>query len=333
MLRGTSVRPLLTIAIPTFDRLRWLSLTLTEVIKQTAEVTAGTLEVVVSDNCSADGTWPYLQGIASQFPFVRLNRNATNIGAEANFHLLPKLATGSYLHILGDDDLLEPGTLARIVEALQDRPDYLIINFDIYDNSFQVCLQTNRLNVTEDDVFLDHNACLRRIDPMAMSFISMWVGRREFFNAIPDEKYRYLANFGMSVQGDRYFGIVQFPKGKLIAAPCLRTRKDTEFNNDVYFSWFLHGGAEVFRLLVEEGVLPKATVRAQKGQLLRKHGLSRIRYERRKGIFRRAETYKLLRDDYGDLPDFWLLCVPAMFIPGLGKVIELTHWLLGRSDS
>ena len=82
MLRGTSVRPLLTIAIPTFDRLRWLSLTLTEVIKQTAEVTAGTLEVVVSDNCSADGTWPYLQGIASQFPFVRLNRNATNIDAE-----------------------------------------------------------------------------------------------------------------------------------------------------------------------------------------------------------------------------------------------------------
>src|SRR5450631_1303630 len=234
--------------------------------------------------------------------------------------------------MIGDDDLLEPDTLRRIFDALQDEPDYLILNFDVYDGVLEKCKQRNRLNVLEDEVFQDQDACLRRIDAMAMSFISMWVARREFFNLIPDEKYRYFANWGMSVQADRYFGISRFPKGKLIAASCLRTRENSEFNDDVYFSWFLHGSAQVFRYASETGMLSKASIRTHKDRLLRRDALPRLRYERRKGILKRAETYKLLRADYGELPIFWLLCVPTMFTPGLGKLMLLALRLFGRAD-
>lgn len=325
--------PILTIAIPTFNRVRWLSLTLPAIIEQASGVPSGTIEVVVSDNCSTDDTWTFLQEIAARAPFVRLNRNEENIGGEANFHLLPKLATGRYIQMIGDDDLIKPGTLRLILDALQDEPDYLIMNFDIYDGVLENCKQANRLNVWEDEVFRNQYDCLKRIDAMAMSFISMWVGRREFFNTIPDEKYRYFANWGMSVQADRFVGISRFPKGKLISVPCLNTRENSDFNEELFFPWFIHGGAEVLRYAEESRVLSKKYARTLKARLLRRHALGRIRYQRLKGIFKRAETYRILRADYGELWVFWLLCVPTMFTPGLSKMIGLARLLLGRADS
>lgn len=325
--------PILTIAIPTFNRIRWLSLTLPAIIEQAKEFPAGDIEVVVSDNCSADGTLAYLQELAKQFPFLRLNCNERNIGAEANFYLLPKLATGRYLYMIGDDDLFEAGALRRILDALQDGPDYLVINFDVYDAQLEKCMKKNNLNVSADEAFAHQDACLARTDPVSMSFISMWVGRREFFNAISEEKYHYFAKWGMSVQADRYFGINRFPRGKLIATSCLRTRQNTDFNDRDYFLWFLHGSAEIFRYAGESGVLSKASIRTRKGLILRRNALQRIRYERRKGIFRRGETYRLLCADYGDLWTFWLLCIPTMFTPGLGKLISVARWLVGRAKS
>jgi glycosyltransferase involved in cell wall biosynthesis len=332
ILQRILLMPFLTIAIPTFNRIRWLSLTLPAIIEQVKEFPVADIEVLVSNNCSTDDTWAFLQETAKQVPFIRLNHNETNIGSEAHFYLLPKLATGRYLYMIGDDDLFEPGALRRILEALQDGPDYLVINFDVYDALLEKCLRRNNLKAFADEAFANQDACMARIDAMAMSFISIWVGRREFFNIISEEKYRYFSNWGMSIQADRYFGISRFPKGKLIATSCLRARQTTELNHQEFFLWFLHGSVEVFRYAEESGVLSKANIRSIKSLLLRRVALKRIRWERRNGIFKRGETYGLLRADYGELLTFWLLGVPTMFTPGLGKLISVARWLLGRAE-
>jgi len=252
--------------------------------------------------------------------------------AEANFYRLPKLAAEKYLYMIGDDDLLKQGALSRIVGELRREPDYLIVNYDVYDAALERCVKANKLRVTDNQDSVDPMKCLQYMDGSAMSFLSGWAARREFFNAISEERYRYFAQWGMSIQADRYFGIWRFPKGKLLATPCLKTRQNTDFNDDNFFSWFLHGSAEVFRYAQGEGVLPKEGIRRRKAILLRGYALQRIRYERRKGTFKRQATYSMLRADYGELWSFWLLCVPTMFVPGLGTALTVARRLLGRKD-
>jgi glycosyltransferase involved in cell wall biosynthesis len=327
------VTPSLTIAVPTYNRKRWLSLTLPEIIEQAREVPPGDIEVVVSDNCSSDGTWEYLQELASKVCFLKIHRNETNIGAEANFYLLPTLASGRYLHMIGDDDLLISGALSRIRSALRDEPDYVVINFDLYNSTLDKCARKNQLNAFQDQVFDGPEDCLSRVDAMTAGFISMWVAKREFFNVIPEEKFHYFAKWGMSIQSDRYFGISRFPKGRLVAESCLRTRQNTDLRDDVFFSWFMTGSAEVFSYTASVGVLSNSVILTLKRRLLLKNALQRVRYERRTGMFKSAETYRLLRADYGNFLEFWLLCVPTMFTPGLGFMINILRRLLGRADS
>jgi glycosyltransferase involved in cell wall biosynthesis len=324
--------PFLTIAVPTYNRLRWISLTLPVIVEQAKEFPEGAIEIVISDNCSTDETWTYLQEMASRVSFFRLNRNEKNIGSEANFYLLPQLATGRYLWMIGDDDLLKPDALRKVMSALQDEPGYLIVNSDVYDARLKECMRANSLNADKDEEFATREACLARIDALAMSFLSMWVGRREFFNAISAEKHLYFSQWGMSIQADRYFGIERFPKGKLLAAICLSTRQNTEFKDEDYFGWFLHGSAEVFRYAGEMGILSKTEIQKRKDTLLKRDGLRRVRYERRKGIFKRSKTYAMLRADYGDLTSFWVLGVPTMFAPGLGTALTVVRRLFGRKD-
>jgi hypothetical protein len=219
------------------------------------------------------------------------------------------------------------------MEALKEEPDYLIVNHDVYDAGLERCLKRDNLGTVSDEDFSTLDACLNRIDAMAMSYISMWVGRREFFNRITEEKYRYFAQWGMSIQADRYFGVNRFPTGKLISTPSLRARQNTDFNEEAYFCCFLHGSAEVFRYTEEAGVLSSDACRARRSLLLRRHALKRIRFERRTGIFARRKTYEMLRSDYGDLGVFWLLCVPMMYMPGVGSLLKLARRLLGRSEA
>jgi len=55
--------------------------------------------------------------------------------------------------MIGDDDLLISGALSRIRSALRDEPDYVVINFDLYNSTLDKCARKNQLNAFQDQVF------------------------------------------------------------------------------------------------------------------------------------------------------------------------------------
>lgn len=117
--------PLLTIAIPTWNRATFLALNL-EQLAQELQNFGGTVEVLVSDNASSDGTPQVLaDAIAGGMP-VRYIRNAENIGSDANIAQCFNLAQGKYVLILGDDDLFVDGALPWLLERL-GRNDYGVV--------------------------------------------------------------------------------------------------------------------------------------------------------------------------------------------------------------
>ena len=110
-------RPLLTLAIPSYNRSANLALLLRMIAPQLAELPQ--IELIVSDNASPDDTEQVMQVFLREGLRCRYIRNETNIGADPNFLQCYDQAKGKYVWIFGDDDVLFPGALAHIVGYLQ----------------------------------------------------------------------------------------------------------------------------------------------------------------------------------------------------------------------
>jgi N-acetylglucosaminyl-diphospho-decaprenol L-rhamnosyltransferase len=77
-------------------------------------------EVILVDNASADGT---VAAVRARFPSVRLIANDDNVGfPKANNQALP-LVRGEYVLFLNPDSELAPGTIERMVAALEGFPE------------------------------------------------------------------------------------------------------------------------------------------------------------------------------------------------------------------
>ncbi len=111
--------PVLTIAIPTWNRSPYLQLNLVQLRKEMATLPHGLIELIISDNASEDATQSVIATAVSGGLSVSNVRNSANIGSDANIAQCFNLARGRYVLILGDDDLLVDGALASLVSLLE----------------------------------------------------------------------------------------------------------------------------------------------------------------------------------------------------------------------
>ena len=116
---GTNARPLLTIAIPTYNRAAELS----ELLDVLRPQVRPNVEVFVSDNASTDETSAVLteaqQQYASSGAHLQVYRHETNTGADANFAFCYEQSQGHFFWMCGDDDRIVPGALAQVLALLQ----------------------------------------------------------------------------------------------------------------------------------------------------------------------------------------------------------------------
>ena len=118
-------RPKLSLCITTYNRAEWLSTNL----KNWAAlypVPMSDVELLVCDNASTDHTGevvnPYLN--CSDFSYAR---HEQNVGMLGNLRVTADHARGKYVWIVGDDDLLMPGSIKRILEVIDANPDAALI--------------------------------------------------------------------------------------------------------------------------------------------------------------------------------------------------------------
>lgn len=105
--------PLVTIAIPTFNRASYLAQALRSALNQSH----WNIEILVSDNASTDATASVIRDLAD--PRIRYLRQTSNIGMMPNWNVCLQEARGSYFLMLSDDDLLEDDAVASLLEPLR----------------------------------------------------------------------------------------------------------------------------------------------------------------------------------------------------------------------
>jgi glycosyltransferase involved in cell wall biosynthesis len=115
---------LLTLALPVFNDAKALVASLDSVISALREVEQP-VEVIVSDNCSSDGSFEAAQSSLGNFPNSRVVRQNMNLGFAGNLKALSELSSAKYIWYLGAGDTLRPGHLAPIIRVLnEESPDF-----------------------------------------------------------------------------------------------------------------------------------------------------------------------------------------------------------------
>ena len=118
-------RPLLSICISTYNRAEWLAAGLRNLERLLPESNP-CIEIVVCDNTSTDHTSEVVK------PYLKRNDfhyycNPVNVGMLGNLRVTAHHAKGEYIWILGDDDLIKPGCVERVLKIIRENPELALI--------------------------------------------------------------------------------------------------------------------------------------------------------------------------------------------------------------
>lgn len=113
---------ILSIAIPTYNRLTSLQKTLTSlsVITKMTQI-----DVIVIDNCSDDGTWEWLQEKQENLG-IQVRRNPFNLGIEGNIIQCLMIAEGSYVWLLSDHMVLRSEQVKNFIAKLEQGLEFTL---------------------------------------------------------------------------------------------------------------------------------------------------------------------------------------------------------------
>lgn len=114
--------PTLTIGLPVRNGEVYLAQALESLLGQSF----GDFRVVVSDNCSTDGTADICRALAARDRRILYSRTAANIGAGPNFNRVFSLCTSPFFKWMAHDDLLAPTFLERCLATLRGDPGVVL---------------------------------------------------------------------------------------------------------------------------------------------------------------------------------------------------------------
>ena len=120
MIRNSN--PQVTIGLPVYNGARYLEAAIQSILNQTYE----NFELLISDNASTDSTRDICLAFAARDKRVVYHRQERNIGAGPNHNFCGRRASGKYFRWASDDDLLEPGYLAKCIVPLEREPDAVL---------------------------------------------------------------------------------------------------------------------------------------------------------------------------------------------------------------
>ena len=112
--------PRVSVLIPTYRYARYLAEAVDSVLAQDF----GDFELIISDDCSGDGSREIMEACAARDPRIRIHIHEANIGMVQNWNWCLSQARGDFVkYVFGDDRLARPDALIKMVTMLVMNPD------------------------------------------------------------------------------------------------------------------------------------------------------------------------------------------------------------------
>lgn len=109
---------MVSVLITSYNREEYIG----EAIESVLSQSYSNFEIIITDNCSTDGTVAVIEKYLSD-PRIRFCQNETNIGQFPNRNRAASLANGKYLKYLDSDDMFFPWTLEYCVNGMLANQD------------------------------------------------------------------------------------------------------------------------------------------------------------------------------------------------------------------
>lgn len=123
----TPARVRLSICMATFKRGPFIGETLDSILPQ---LVPG-VELIVVDGASPDNTQEVLEAYQRRHPHIRYYREPENSGVDRDYDKAVGYATGDYCWLMTDDDLLNPGAIETVLDALREDPAVVVVNAEL----------------------------------------------------------------------------------------------------------------------------------------------------------------------------------------------------------
>lgn len=117
--------PKVSVCVSTYKQEDILSDCLESIIEQETDFP---IEIIVSDDCSPDGTANVIRDYEKRYPgLVRGLYHSSNRGAGENLMAVHEVATGEYVAHIDGDDMMMPGKLQKQADFLDQNPGYAVV--------------------------------------------------------------------------------------------------------------------------------------------------------------------------------------------------------------
>jgi glycosyltransferase involved in cell wall biosynthesis len=142
----------ISVCLLTYNHAQLIESTLRSILDQTV----GGYEIVVSDDCSTDGTWDRILALAEEHGGVKPIRTPRNLGMAANANFAVAQTSRQYVALLHHDDLCRRDLLEKWVGVLERHADVVFV-FNHYGRHGRVEMYTVPIEVErmEGRVFCD----------------------------------------------------------------------------------------------------------------------------------------------------------------------------------
>lgn len=124
----------ISVCLLTYNHVEVIESTLKTILSQTIDG----YEVIVSDDCSTDGTWELVLELATTDVRIRPVRTPHNMGMPGNANFAVAQSHRTYIALLHHDDLYRPDLLEKWVDVLERHPDVAFVfnPYGVYQSNF-----------------------------------------------------------------------------------------------------------------------------------------------------------------------------------------------------
>jgi abequosyltransferase len=320
-----SAKPLLTIAIPTYNRAGYLKDLLSMLADQLKDEPR--VELIISDNASPDETPSVVQGFVDRGLPVRYIRNAEDIGPDANFLQCFEQARGKYVWIFSDDDLILPGALSKIlIYCASGEYDLMWVSNYAFGG-----LHTPRtVNPNMDAIEIsDPRAYVKRVH-VFFTFISGNIINKDTVLAAGAKSFSSLIGTGLIQLGWAYTALNRFSCGLFIREKLVAVRE----NNTGGYKLFQVFGPTL-ATITEDWLRSSSLARVvMNGTVQRFWPLMLLQYKKCASAFsRESEPQVVLTPLFKDNIRYWTFVYPVIVLPfPLAKAWVFATRLLNRMD-
>lgn len=320
-------KPILSIIIPTYNRVKFLETTVNVFISQITEGNfENQVEIVIGNDASPENkTREYLEKLETSHPFIKTFTNTENFGLSGNVVKLVNMAQAKFVWLFGEDDLITPLSLKRVLKSIEaENPNIImfntanIISSDDRNLEYKI-IGKNRLDLTEDVLIKSFETGKTKLSSIKnwlylTNLVSSSAFRKDLFLDLLPKAKKYVRFESVYLfQAPLIIGIAKYGRLKIIAERSVLHRKNETHwskNFESKLSVSLYDGSEIVRLI--RNYMPSEYKNYQK--ILTSHTFGIIRTAKKEGHEVTKYIIDAVRKYYSCYP-YNIRLILMLFIP------------------